>query len=182
MRVVTAAAPAPEAACTLSDNRAVVSSDPFVCGKHVLTCTQVHGLDEADQRLLGPVLRSPVLRQLLTSMTAAEGSTANGSKPSNGSAAQAWLTNPRVLQLLREAARALKKGRISEQQLLELLKVCRPCQCEPYHLTERAPLGCPAGSAHAGPAGRRRPPALRHAISGPAPGAAAQPPAGRGAE
>ena len=132
MRVVTAAAPAPEAACTLSDNRAVVSSDPFVCGKHVLTCTQVHGLDEADQRLLGPVLRSPVLRQLLTSMTAAEGSTANGSKPSNGSAAQAWLTNPRVLQLL-VSGRARTCRPLMLQGGIAALRRCRSETRVPEH-------------------------------------------------
>jgi hypothetical protein len=38
-----------------------------------------------------------------------------------GGGSQAWLCNPRVLQLLREAARALRAGRLSEQQLAAAL-------------------------------------------------------------
>lgn len=79
---------------------------------------QVAELDPADQQLLAPVLRSPVLRQLLVAMSA-------HAQPGEQAAADgltSWLANPRLLQLLREAARALRKGLLSEDQLANLLQ------------------------------------------------------------
>ncbi|WIA11452.1 hypothetical protein OEZ85_011569 [Tetradesmus obliquus] len=92
---------------------------------------QVSELDPADAKLLAPVLRSPVLRQLLVSLArdaaAAEAAAAptagrgNAATAASGGGLQAWLHNPRVLALLREAARALRAGRLSEQQLAAAL-------------------------------------------------------------
>jgi hypothetical protein len=79
----------------------------------------VSDLDPADQKLLGPVLRSPVLRQLLVAMSGAAQQAA-ATAASDG--LSSWLSNPRVLQLLREAARALRKGLLTEDQLVKLLQ------------------------------------------------------------
>lgn len=79
-------------------------------------------LDPVDQKLLAPVLKSPVLRQLLVAMSGAAqqagGTAASG--PSEG--LKGWLANPRVLQLLREAAKALRRGLLTEDQLVKLLQ------------------------------------------------------------
>ncbi|KAF6253617.1 hypothetical protein COO60DRAFT_1643033 [Scenedesmus sp. NREL 46B-D3] len=91
---------------------------------------QVSELNPADAKLLAPVLRSPVLRQLLISLArdaaAAEAAARPAGAAASGAAAaggglKAWLHNPRVLQLLREAARALRAGRLTEQQLAAAL-------------------------------------------------------------
>lgn len=81
-------------------------------------------LDEAELCALAPALRSPALRQLLLCLSGgAGGSDAAGAGSAEPSAAglKAWTANPRVLQLLREAARALRQGRLSEQQLTNML-------------------------------------------------------------
>lgn len=107
--------------------------------------TQVSELDPHDARLLAPVLQSQVLRQLLVSLandaTAAQAAAAaatqpaaattapaagisggSGSSSSAGNRLAAWLGNPRVLQLLREAGKALRAGRVTEEQLAAVLK------------------------------------------------------------
>jgi hypothetical protein len=107
---------------------------------------KVQELDPTDMKLLAPVLDSPALRQLLTCLSkdGCSGGT-NCSNPSSslhsGSASQVgssvgctaptasaqqtglqmWMANPRVLHLLRQAAKALRQGRISEAQLVQAL-------------------------------------------------------------
>lgn len=80
-------------------------------------------LDPADQKLLAAVLRSPVLRQLLVAMSGAAQQQPGVSAASGASEGlKGWLANPRVLQLLREAAKALKRGLLTEDQLVKLLQ------------------------------------------------------------
>lgn len=90
-------------------------------------------LDPTDQRLLAPVLRSPALQQLLIAMNSdGDGANSAGGSPDEraqpdgvrgpSSQLQAWVANPRVLQLLREAARALAKGALTEERLCQLLR------------------------------------------------------------
>lgn len=84
---------------------------------------QVSDLDPRDQKLLAPVLRSAVLRQLLVAMST-PGQQDTQPPPADNAAGglSSWLANPRVLQLLREAARALRKGLITEDQLVILMQ------------------------------------------------------------
>jgi hypothetical protein len=91
---------------------------------HPCAPQQVSELHPADQNLLAPVLKSAVLRQLLTAMSAAPQPGAEPTAGGDSSAAQlgVWLANPRVLQLLREAAKALRKGLLTEEQLVVLLQ------------------------------------------------------------
>lgn len=94
----------------------------------LLLSTKVTDLDPQDQKLLAPVLKSPVLRQLLVAMSTPPATqhetntrpTANSQQAT--AALNSWLSNPRVLQLLREAARALRKGVLTEAQLVKLLQ------------------------------------------------------------
>jgi hypothetical protein len=60
-----------------------------------------------------------VLRQLLVAMSGAAQEAA-ATAVSDG--LSSWLSNPRVLQLLREAAKALRKGLLTEDQLAKLLQ------------------------------------------------------------
>lgn len=69
---------------------------------------------------MAPALRSPVLRQLLVAMSGTGQQAAAAGSASEG--LSSWLSNPRVLQLLREAARALRKGLLTEDQLVKLLQ------------------------------------------------------------
>lgn len=105
---------------------------------------QVLELDPADVRLLAPVLQSPALRQVLTCLSkdvnsgTADSSNARSKQapafvPSvlgTGTAPTAsaqltglklWMANPRVLHLLRQAAKALRLGQITEEQLVQAL-------------------------------------------------------------
>eukprot|EP00879_Flechtneria_rotunda_P014516 GHRR01015168.1.p1 GENE.GHRR01015168.1~~GHRR01015168.1.p1 ORF type:complete len:261 (+),score=137.46 GHRR01015168.1:97-879(+) len=95
---------------------------------------QVLQLDQHDIKLLAPVLRSPVLRQLLVSLSNDAAGPNSGITPANmlhsssssntssANGLQAWLSNPRVMQLLRKAAWALKHGQLNEQQLAQVLQ------------------------------------------------------------
>lgn len=85
-------------------------------------CWQVSDLDPVDQKLLAPVLRHPVLRQLLVAMSAQPQHVPASSTSSAAEGFNSWLANPRVLQLLREAARALRRGLLTEDQLIKLLQ------------------------------------------------------------
>lgn len=104
-------------------------------------------LDAADQRLLAPVLRSPTLRAFLVAMAGADsgGSGASGPGPASGPGSlRAWLSNPRVLELLREAARALRNGAITEAALCELLaRQARPAAGEAAGPQQQPPRPAP---------------------------------------
>lgn len=92
---------------------------------HLPACTpplQVSEMHPADQKLLAPVMQSPVLRQLLIAMFGPASHEAPATPASGSASSMGWLANPRVLQLLREAARALKKGLLTEGQLVKLLQ------------------------------------------------------------
>lgn len=82
-------------------------------------------LDPVDIKLLSPVLNSPTLRQLLVSLkndTPVEAATSSSSTTNSSSGLKSWVSNPAVLKLLREAARALRHGRVTEQQLATLMQ------------------------------------------------------------
>lgn len=104
--------------------------------KHIVMFlfNQVSSLDPADVKLLAPVMASPVLRQLLISLhnDTATGAANSSSSSSGGSHLKSWVSNPRVVQLLRQAAKALRQGALTEQQLAGLLqqqhKVCEVLQ------------------------------------------------------
>jgi len=84
---------------------------------------QVSDLDPRDQKLLAPVLKSAVLRQLLAAMsTPGEQDSQPPTADNMAGGLGSWLANPRVLQLLREAAKALRKGLITEDQLVKLMQ------------------------------------------------------------
>jgi hypothetical protein len=87
--------------------------------------SQVLALPPEDQRRLKPVLQHSVLRRLLQSLTNSgrdDGTAAPGSSNSGGPPPLAeWVENPRVMVMLSQAARALRKGELSEQELEQLL-------------------------------------------------------------
>ncbi|KAF8070900.1 hypothetical protein HT031_000981 [Scenedesmus sp. PABB004] len=103
---------------------------------------EVAALDAADRRALAPVLGSPVLRQLLVGL-ASDGAPSGGGAAAapGGGGLQGWLANPRVLQLLRAASKALRRGAISEQQLCGVLRAERARD-------EQARAGEPAAAPH----------------------------------
>lgn len=76
---------------------------------HKHAALQVLDLSPEYQKRLLPALQVPMLCQLLMSLT-------NGGQPLS-----VWLDNPRVMKLIRETLKALRTGRMHEQQLQDML-------------------------------------------------------------
>jgi hypothetical protein len=103
-----------------------VLSTPCVA---VCCCLQVQALPAEYQQLLQPVLRWPALRRVLLSLTSHTPGDATAppgpSFPTPATAPTttttsplaAWLSNDRVLALLRQITKALRSGQLTEQQL-----------------------------------------------------------------
>lgn len=102
-------------ACAI--NQCLVAGSTALCG----SAQQVSCLDPADIKLLAPVMTSPILRQLLISLRN-DTTAAPTSSSSSSSGLQSWVSNPRVVQLLRQAVKALRQGKLTEQQLAALLQ------------------------------------------------------------
>ncbi|GBF96183.1 hypothetical protein Rsub_08728 [Raphidocelis subcapitata] len=89
----------------------------------------VLALPPAEQRRLAPVLRHGVLRRLLQSLAGGGGGGCGPAGVGDGGAAASafvsplapWVDNARVMGMLSEAARALRRGAVSEAELEELL-------------------------------------------------------------
>eukprot|EP00877_Chromochloris_zofingiensis_P005171 jgi/Chrzof1/14655/Cz09g10280.t1 len=77
--------------------------------QHAQLQAQVLDLSPEYQKRLLPALQVPMLCQLLMSLT-------NGGQPLS-----VWLDNPRVMKLIRETLKALRTGRMHEQQLQDML-------------------------------------------------------------
>lgn len=79
-------------------------------------------MEAREQQMLAPVLASPVLKQLLVAMLNDPQQTTDQGVAGRQASLKTWLANPRVVQLLRTAAKALRKGGLTEEQLLTLLQ------------------------------------------------------------